>query len=333
VPLTFLLWWYDLFSAVQLLIVYSYLQSPSPSLSPLAPFYCYFLSFYFLLFKLLHSPTPSGKRLLVVSLSSPAWKKVAVSLENGVRGGWGNPVTHSFPHPPCDEVLAALNEQSDYIRVCVCVCVRACACACACVCVCVCVCACMCVHTLGDARLQTCSVVIAGICSGWQARLCQRGCVCVLTRVWMLVASTRAEPACAPTASPHSLETRGCLLAPLACAQRAPCCFYRNQHSAGPLRLQPAREHAQCKPLVWLGSRFPVSGMRDSRELPGSWADRLCVQREETVAWPHPGSPAAGTMLACLTRGNLLDVLQEGFNEVTALLLPPPAPGHPAPPA
>lgn len=53
-------------------------------------------------------------------------------------------------------------------------------------------------------------------------------------------------------------------------AQRAPCCFYRNQHSAGPLRLRPAREHAQCKPLVWLGSRFPVSGMRDSGELPGS---------------------------------------------------------------
>lgn len=28
-----------------------------------------------------------------------------------------------------------------------------------------------------------------------------------------------------------------------------------------------------------------------------------------------PGEPLAGTMLACLTRGNLLDVLQEGFNE------------------
>lgn len=48
------------------------------------------------------------------------------------------------------------------------------------------------------------------------------------------------------------------------------------------------------------------------------------MQREEAAARPHPGSPAAGTMLACLTRGNLLDVLQEGFNEVTAQLLPPP---------
>lgn len=57
------------------------------------------------------------------------------------------------------------------------------------------------------------------------------------------------------------------------------------------------------------------------------------MQREEAAARPHPGSPAARTMLACLTRGNLLDVLQEGFNEVTALLLPPPAPGHPAPPS
>lgn len=40
------------------------------------------------------------------------------------------------------------------------------------------------------------------------------------------------------------------------------------------------------------------------------------MQREEAAAGrPHPGSPTAGTMLACLTRGNLLDVLQEGFNE------------------
>lgn len=39
-----------------------------------------------------------------------------------------------------------------------------------------------------------------------------------------------------------------------------------------------------------------------------------------------PGGPA-GTMLACLTRGNLLDVLQEGFNEVTA----PPTPQLPLP--
>ena len=46
------------------------------------------------------------------------------------------------------------------------------------------------------------------------------------------------------------------------------------------------------------------------------------MQREEAVAaaaWPGDPArePPPGTMLACLTRGNLLDVLQEGFNEVT----------------
>jgi hypothetical protein len=56
------------------------------------------------------------------------------------------------------------------------------------------------------------------------------------------------------------------------------------------------------------------------------------VQREEAAAAarlrPRPGS-AAGTMLACLTRGNLLDVLQEGFNEVTVPSLT--LPGAPPP--
>lgn len=39
-------------------------------------------------------------------------------------------------------------------------------------------------------------------------------------------------------------------------------------------------------------------------------------EEEAAAAGPEtpPGGPA-GTMLACLTRGNLLDVLQEGFNE------------------
>lgn len=51
------------------------------------------------------------------------------------------------------------------------------------------------------------------------------------------------------------------------------------------------------------------------------WTESLCVQREEGGAAGWPRGPAqepwAGTMLACLTQGNLLDVLQEGFNEVT----------------
>lgn len=41
----------------------------------------------------------------------------------------------------------------------------------------------------------------------------------------------------------------------------------------------------------------------------------MCAERGGGGGGPHPGSPTAGTMLACLTRGNLLDVLQEGFNE------------------
>lgn len=51
-------------------------------------------------------------------------------------------------------------------------------------------------------------------------------------------------------------------------------------------------------------------------------------EEEAAAAGPEtpPGGPA-GTMLACLTRGNLLDVLQEGFNEVTA----PPTPQLPLP--
>lgn len=63
------------------------------------------------------------------------------------------------------------------------------------------------------------------------------------------------------------------------------------------------------------------------------------MQREEEEAAAAagletpPGEPPARTMLACLTRGNLLDVLQEGFNEVTVLLLPllsSPPPASPA---
>lgn len=65
----------------------------------------------------------------------------------------------------------------------------------------------------------------------------------------------------------------------------------------------------------------------------------MCAREEAaaTAAWLEtpPGEPPAGTMLACLTRGNLLDVLQEGFNEVTVLLLPllSSPPPRPAPPS
>lgn len=83
---------------------------------------------------------------------------------------------------------------------------------------------------------------------------------------------------------------------------------------------------------VSVSSKWHAGLGRDPREL--AELIGLCVQREEeAAARPHPGSPTAGTMLACLTRGNLLDVLQEGFNEVTAPLLPPSAPRHPVPPA
>lgn len=60
------------------------------------------------------------------------------------------------------------------------------------------------------------------------------------------------------------------------------------------------------------------------------------MHREEEAAAAGletpPGGPA-GTMLACLTRGNLLDVLQEGFNEVTVCPSHSPGPLALAPPA
>ncbi|KAL1781441.1 dixin isoform X1 [Sigmodon hispidus] len=94
----------------------------------------------------------------------------------------------------------------------------------------------------------------------------------------------------------HSGEARSWRPAPLTsqCPPCAPCCFYRNQHGAGPLRLRP---RARACPV-----QAASLARREEEE-------------EEAAARPHPGSPTAGTMLACLTRGNLLDVLQEGFNE------------------
>lgn len=185
----------------------------------------------------------------------------------------------------------------------------------------------VCVRGGGDARLQTCSVVIPSICSRWQARWCQRGRAGVCARVCeclrrAAVRSARARPRLSPAhTSDRGLPASASRLSVLC----APCRFYRNQYSAGPLRRRPAREHAQCKPLVWLwvwvSSKWHAGLRRDPWELSRS---PLCAEGGGGVGVAtHLGSPTAGTMLACLTRGNLLDALQEGFNEVTVLYLPP----------
>ena len=81
---------------------------------------------------------------------------------------------------------------------------------------------------------------------------CVRVCVCVRAAGLSLTHAGQGAPSQRPSA--------GC----------APSSFYRNRDSARAPPAEPGCEHAQWKPLVWPGSRFPVSGMRDSEDIPMS---------------------------------------------------------------
>jgi len=107
--------------------------------------------------------------------------------------------------------------------------------------------------------------------------------------------------------------------------------FYRNRMTSLPLLPQQLPlEHAQCKPWLWLNYLCAVTGctygtmnaVPDELQLFvfGRRRKRSCPELEDLpcVLWdPHP-SVGSWRMLACLARGNLLDILQEGFTEVNA---------------
>lgn len=152
-----------------------------------------------------------------------------------------------------------------------------------------------------------------------------RVCVCMCMRVCVCSARTR-QPARlrVRSAVPQSGGAPYRRPAPLQLvrAQR----FYRNRSSTqapppeAPERACPV-EVASLTP-VWVSSKWHAGLGSDPNELSRVFVCRGRRRRRPPGLETPPGEPPAGTMLACLTRGNLLDVLQEGFNEVTA----PPTP-------
>lgn len=107
--------------------------------------------------------------------------------------------------------------------------------------------------------------------------------------------------------------------------------FYRNRVTS--LLLLPPQlplEHAQCEPWLWLNYLRAVTGCtygtmnavpdelqlfvfgRRKKRLWPELEDLPCVLRDPRL------SVGSWRMLACLARGNLLDILQEGFTEVNA---------------
>jgi hypothetical protein len=155
------------------------------------------------------------------------------------------------------------------------VCQMMCACMCECTHIRACppaglVCNCIHVHTLARPQMCVCMHVLMHAARAHTGTPAYRPGACVRARARsragahtpsLLLVRLRAagsparKPAGPPASALHPARAQLFLWEPL---------------RRGPLRQRPPREHAQCKPLVWLGSRFPVSGMRDSGEVPKS---------------------------------------------------------------
>lgn len=93
-------------------------------------------------------------------------------------------------------------------------------------------------------------------------------CVCV-ARARVCAARAHASRPARPQGSPLRTPGQG----PPASAPppgARPAVSIGTATAPRPFQQRPPCEHAQWKALVWLGSRFPVSGMRDSGEIPMS---------------------------------------------------------------
>lgn len=161
-----------------------------------------------------------------------------------------------------------------------------------------------------------CACGTASACTRWPARLFDN-----VFAAHVRVCSTRTSHPARISPAVLSLLQAGRRLPARLSSQCTPSCFYRNRGSAP---TPPAEASVGACPVeaaslaqVWVSSKW-LGGLRRNPNALNQ--ESLCaVGGGGAAAWP--GDPArepwAGTMLACLTRGNLLDVLPEGFNEVT----------------
>lgn len=123
----------------------------------------------------------------------------------------------------------------------------------------------VCAHVTASA----CTRRLARVCASVRVHVrayvlvCARLCVCVraCTCVCVCVCVARAH-ACLRAPAALSLQ-------PARSSPRAPAVSIGTAEQP-PLLQRPPRAHAQWKPLVWLRSGFPVSGVRDSGDIPTS---------------------------------------------------------------